>query len=100
MGAGKLDVERTQLDCPLSHPTIGLAVLEDTLQGIGGDHPDGVRLKVVAQLSRRDEDRVEHLLYHRVPGLGVTEYFTDLVHRALDSWPGGHMPTPGPTFIG
>src|SRR5213079_2549137 len=80
-GADELDVEGAKLNCPLSHPTGGLAVPEDTLQRVGGNHPDGVRLEVMAQLSRCNQDRVEHLLYRGVPSLSVTEYFTDVVHR-------------------
>src|SRR5438105_12660929 len=74
--------------------------MEDTLQRIGGNHPDCVRLKIMAQLSRRNEDCVEHLPYHGVPCLGVSEYFTDIVHRMLDARPGGDAPTSEPALQG
>src|SRR6266508_3768953 len=92
LGADKLDVESAKLDSPFSHPTGGLAVPEDTLQGIGGNHPDCMRLKIMAQLSGRNKDCVEHLLYRGVPCLSVSEYFADIVHRALDAHFRAHPP--------
>ena len=49
----------------------------------GGNHLDIVRLKVVAQLLGRDEDRVEEFLHLRIAQLGLTEYFTDEVDGSL-----------------
>ena len=49
----------------------------------GGNHLDIVRLEVVAQLPRCDEDHVEEFLYLRIAHLGLTEYFTDEVDGSL-----------------
>ena len=52
-------------------------------EGERGNHLDIVRLKVVAQLLGRDEDRVEEFLHLRIAQLGLTEYFTDEVDGSL-----------------
>src|SRR5438128_2892475 len=59
-----------------------------------------MRLEIIAQLSQRNKDCVEHLLYRGVPCLGVSEYFADVAHRALDAEPRGGAPTSGPTLRG
>jgi hypothetical protein len=58
----ELKLKFTQLDRPLDDAPHGVAVVQDFTQREAGDDLDLVRLKVMTQLARGDEESVQHLL--------------------------------------
>ena len=72
-----------ELDSPLDDTAVGLFVTEDVPQRELGDHDDLVILKVVTELTRRDQDGVQQLLDLRITSLGLIKNLTDEIYRTL-----------------
>jgi hypothetical protein len=78
LSRAELKVEFAQLDRPLDNAPHSVAIVQHFSEREAGDDLDLVRLEVMLQLARRNEESVQHLLRLRVPNLA------NIVDMSLD----------------
>lgn len=78
-----MDIELAELDDPFGNMSCDFLVFDNLTRGIRGNERDLVVLEVVAQLLGCHDHSAEQLLDMRISGLGIMQYFTDVVHWAL-----------------
>jgi hypothetical protein len=80
----EVELESSELSCPLGDVAGGVGIVEDGPQLVGGDHHNLMGLKVVAEFPGRNEYSIKELMHLRIPGFCLVKDLTDVVDRLLD----------------
>ena len=84
MAGLEVQLELSQLCCPLGDIARGVGVVQDHSQWIRGHYNNPVCLKVMAQFPGRNEYGIDKLMRLKIPGLCLVEDFADKVDWLLD----------------
>jgi hypothetical protein len=80
----EVELESSELSCPLGDAARGVGIMEDGPQWVGGDHHNLVGVEVVAEFPGRNEYGIKKFMRLRIPGLRLMKDLTDVVDRLLD----------------
>ena len=84
MAGLEVQLELSQLCCPLGDVARGVGVVQDRSQRIRGHYNNSVCLKVVAQFPGHNKYCIDKLMCLKIPGLCLVEDFADVVDWLLD----------------